>query len=219
MNPAKSARNNLPQELSTVLNDVFEHGAPPDVHQIALERLDSTLQKAKTGLLRYSQLEHTLTGLILVAVRANKLVALNLGISRDIFLENMEKQFGQRPYYVPGGFPQLEEQLRQYLDGQRLAFELDTDLSNLTDFQRQVLAATGQIPRGSVATYQEIAQRIGKPKAARAVGQALGHNPIPIVIPCHRVITSAGTLGGYSGGGGLATKSRLLQLEGVALSC
>jgi methylated-DNA-[protein]-cysteine S-methyltransferase len=77
--------------------------------------------------------------------------------------------------------------------------------------------AAWEIPHGRIVTYGEIARRIGKPKAARAVGQALGRNPVPIVIPCHRVISSDGSLGGYSGGGGLETKTKLLELENSTL--
>lgn len=91
------------------------------------------------------------------------------------------------------------------------------DLTSLTDFQRRVLLTTQQVPRGKVTTYGEIACQIGQPRASQAVGQALGRNPVPLVIPCHRVLASDGSLGGYSGGGGVKTKAQLLQLEGVRL--
>jgi methylated-DNA-[protein]-cysteine S-methyltransferase len=81
-----------------------------------------------------------------------------------------------------------------------------------------VLNAARQVPRGQVATYGEIAERIGKPRAFRAVGQALRNNPIPIVIPCHRVINADGTLGGYGGKVGSQRKIQLLQLEGAILA-
>ncbi len=104
-----------------------------------------------------------------------------------------------------------------YLDSQRKNIDLPIDISFLTDFQRQVLMATQQIHRGRIVTYAEIARAIGNPKAVRAVGKALGRNPIPIVIPYHQVITSNGSLGGYSGDGGLEIKAKLLQLEGAFL--
>ena len=85
------------------------------------------------------------------------------------------------------------------------------------EFTRSVYVATSTIPRGKVATYGAIAKAIGRPKAARAVGQALGANPQPIVVPCHRVVRSDGTLGGYSGTGGVRTKARLLDREGVSI--
>ncbi len=96
--------------------------------------------------------------------------------------------------------------------------ELSVDLSSITPFQRSVLKETSNIPRGQVATYAEIAKRIGKPKAVRAVGQALRRNPIPIAVPCHRVIASDGTLGGYAGKLGDKRKVALLRLEGVVFA-
>jgi methylated-DNA-[protein]-cysteine S-methyltransferase len=103
-------------------------------------------------------------------------------------------------------------QLEQYFAGDLRHFTLPVDLSATTPFQRSVLAAIAEIPAGSVRSYGQVAAAIGKPKAARAVGQALGSNPIPIVLPCHRVVASDGSLGGYAGG--LGRKRQLLALEG-----
>jgi methylated-DNA-[protein]-cysteine S-methyltransferase len=107
--------------------------------------------------------------------------------------------------------------LEEYFNGARNRFEIEYDLSGLTNFQRLVLEAVQQVPKGSYVTYLELAKRIGRPKAARAVGQALGSNPIPILIPCHRVIATDGSLGGYSAPGGVETKSELLKMEGAIL--
>lgn len=106
-------------------------------------------------------------------------------------------------------------QLREYFAGQRSHFDLPVDLSSLTPFQREVLAVTRQIPAGQAWSYQRVAQKMARPKSSRPVGQALGRNPIPIIIPCHRVIASDGSLGGYSGGSGLKAKRWLLQHEGA----
>jgi methylated-DNA-[protein]-cysteine S-methyltransferase len=105
------------------------------------------------------------------------------------------------------------EQLQEYFAGSRKRFDLPLDLTRLTSFQLSVLQTARRIPLGSVWTYGQVARTIGKPKASRAVGQALGRNPIPIVIPCHRVVASDGSLCGYGGGGGLESKRLLLQLE------
>ena len=109
------------------------------------------------------------------------------------------------------------KQVKEYLEGQRTRFDLALDMSRMSEFQRRVLSIALKIPRGKYLTYGDVAKAIGKPQASRAVGQALGHNPVPIVIPCHRVLGSDGSLHGYSGGGGIQTKAWLLQLEGASL--
>ena len=102
------------------------------------------------------------------------------------------------------------QQLREYFSGERRDFDLPLKLSG-TEFQVSVLEALQGIPYGETTSYGEIAKRIGRPKAVRAVGAANGRNPIPIVVPCHRVIGSTGDLTGF--GGGLDTKEALLRLE------
>lgn len=108
----------------------------------------------------------------------------------------------------------IVEELRAFFRGERRDLrEIPVDLSDSTDFERRVYEATRQIPFGKVATYGQIAKAIGKPNAQRAVGQALGKNPVALVIPCHRVIASDGGLGGFTGG--LHWKRKLLRYEGV----
>jgi len=107
----------------------------------------------------------------------------------------------------------LARELDQYFNGRRHEFDIDVDLSGLTPFQTKVLVATAKIPFGSVSTYGQIARRAGNERASRAAGGALNHNPIPIVVPCHRVVGSNGALVGYAGG--LDTKRRLLAIEGA----
>lgn len=102
-------------------------------------------------------------------------------------------------------------QLREYFAGTRFQFEVPVDLSQLTTFQQRILEAIRSIPAGTTWTYRQVAEAIGKPQACRAVGQALARNPVPIIIPCHRVVASDGSLGGYSGG--LTNKRLLLDLE------
>ncbi len=105
---------------------------------------------------------------------------------------------------------EASRQLREYFAGERRAFDLPLRLAG-TEFQVSVLEALQKIPYGETTSYGEIARRIGRPKAVRAVGAANGRNPIPIVVPCHRVIGSTGDLTGF--GGGLDTKEALLRLE------
>jgi methylated-DNA-[protein]-cysteine S-methyltransferase len=91
--------------------------------------------------------------------------------------------------------------------------DLPLDLEGVPDFQRRVYAVTRAIPPGEVLTYGEVARRVGEPGAARAVGQALGHNPFAPVVPCHRVLAAGGKSGGFSAEGGALTKLRMLEIE------
>ena len=104
------------------------------------------------------------------------------------------------------------DSIRDYLGGSREPFEHRLDLSGATEFYRNVLEVVRGIPYGTLRSYKWVAQRIGAPRATRPVGQALSHNPVPIVVPCHRVVNSDGSIGGYSGGGP-AVKRRLIEIE------
>ncbi len=106
----------------------------------------------------------------------------------------------------------LKIQLEKYFNRQRVNFSIPIDWTGIPNFTRKVLSAVKRIPYGEVWSYQMIAHRIGKPKSSRAIGQALARNPMPIVIPCHRVIRSNHSLGGFSLG--KKWKKRLLELEG-----
>jgi len=111
-------------------------------------------------------------------------------------------------------FNDLVERLRVYFSGYKATFPDQLDLSRATAFQREVWGITRLIPYGETRSYAWVAEQIKKPMAVRAVGQALARNPLPIIIPCHRVVASDGKLGGYSGG--LGWKSYLLNLEASA---
>ena len=119
--------------------------------------------------------------------------------------------------YGPGIVPDprrtstVERELDQYFSGRRRSFDVDVDLAGLTPFQRRVLRATARVPYGELVTYKTVARQAGNESASRAAGAAVGANPIPIVVPCHRVIASDGSLGGYAGG--LEAKRRLLAVE------
>lgn len=113
--------------------------------------------------------------------------------------------------WSPDAFHDLSERLKSYFIGRRVAFPDELDLSAATPFQRRVWEVTRLIPCGETRSYSQVAEQAGNAAAARAVGQALGKNPLPIIIPCHRVLASNGGLGGF--GGGLVMKKRLLSLE------
>lgn len=108
-------------------------------------------------------------------------------------------------------------QLMEYFAGKRQVFDLPLFLDDLTPFQRKILHLTSQIPFGSVLSYGELAVQAGSPGAARAVGAAMAGNPIPIIIPCHRVVGSDRSLHGYAAPDGIHTKATLLQLEGHSI--
>lgn len=130
------------------------------------------------------------------------------------------KLFGSCPVLPeldPEAFDGLEHQVVNCLNGENVVFSCQVDWSWATPFQKRVLQHVMAIPRGTVLTYGEIAVLIGSPLAARAVGQALGSNNIPIVIPCHRVIRKNWEIGGFTGAG-LQVKTALLNLEGVDLN-
>jgi methylated-DNA-[protein]-cysteine S-methyltransferase len=117
----------------------------------------------------------------------------------------------QRELTSPTVLAKAVKLLQKYFSGKRVSFDLLLDTRSYTPFQQAVWQAAAEIPSGETRSYAWIAKKIKNPRAVRAVGQALGANPIPIIIPCHRVISSAGTLGGYAGG--LLMKQRLLELE------
>jgi methylated-DNA-[protein]-cysteine S-methyltransferase len=135
---------------------------------------------------------------------------------RDRALDRLAARLGTEPVEDPGS-PLLAEAIRQveaYFTGKRHDFELPLDWSLISGFNRQVLRelACG-VPYGTVVGYGDLAGRVGQPGAAQAVGVAMGANPLPVVVPCHRVVESDGGIGGF--GGGLETKRKLLALEGV----
>jgi methylated-DNA-[protein]-cysteine S-methyltransferase len=135
---------------------------------------------------------------------------------RDRALDRLASRLGTEPVEAPGS-PLLAEAIRQveaYFGGERHDFDLPLDWSLISGFNREVLRelATG-VPYGAVVGYGDLAGRVGQPGAAQAVGMAMGANPLPVVVPCHRVVESDGGIGGF--GGGLETKRKLLALEGV----
>ncbi|MBI4867084.1 MAG: methylated-DNA--[protein]-cysteine S-methyltransferase [Candidatus Wallbacteria bacterium] len=122
---------------------------------------------------------------------------------------------GARPGAAPGKAARLVEQLTRYAAGEPIDFDtVELDLTAVAPFARDVYECARRIPWGMTSTYGGIARELGKPGAARAIGQALGKNPLPIVVPCHRVLGASG-LGGFSATGGICLKEKLLVLEGI----
>lgn len=152
-------------------------------------------------------------GPLWLAIGPRGVLAIHYGASADERdLRRIVARYGPGVLRAPKRLDEVKRELDEYFAGRRTRFELSVDLSALTPFQRSVLAATRRVPFGRTASYREIAERAGTPTATRATGAALGANPIPIVVPCHRVVASDGTLHGYAGG--LERKRLLLRLEG-----
>jgi methylated-DNA-[protein]-cysteine S-methyltransferase len=131
----------------------------------------------------------------------------------ETFCEHLAQRISPRVVYAPAALDAVKRELDEYFAGTRREFDLTLDWSLIGPFARKVLQATSEIPYGGYLSYGEVAAEAGSPRGSRAAGNALGSNPIPIVIPCHRVLHAGGAIGGY--GGGLDRKRYLLALEGT----
>lgn len=159
-------------------------------------------------------IEGTRLGEVWAALSERGLVTVDFGVSRAHFEAAVRKQTRGEVELAPARLSEATRQIKEYLDGKRRAFDLRIDWSVLSsDFQRAALRAVFSIPYGGTRTYAEVAAQIGHPDAPRAVGRANAANPMPLVIPCHRVIGTDGELHGYGGAGGLKTKAWLLKME------
>lgn len=152
-------------------------------------------------------------GRLMVALSRRGLIRVEFAEHIDDTLEELAANVSPRIMESPRATGEVRSQLEQYFEGRRRRFEVPIDLSAVHGFSRKVLRATAGIPFGSVSTYRDVAGKAGNPKAMRAAGNALGSNPVPIVVPCHRVIRTDGSLGGY--GGRVDRKIALLLLEGA----
>jgi len=175
---------------------VSEHAAKEGLADISYAPVDSpfgTLHAATTkrGLLRIAFPEESI----------------------ESVLERLARDLSPRIVEAPASLDAVKRELDEYFAGRRHTFEVPLDWSLIGPFGRRVLRKTAAIPYGGHLSYAEVATEAGSPRGARAAGNALGSNPIPIVIPCHRVLRSGGSLGGY--GGGVERKRYLLELEGA----
>lgn len=195
------------------------------------ERVDATLDRLQEALLPatqppawrpqqerrhragYARLDSPI-GPLLVAV--TDLGVCEIGFAANDSEEAFRRRLlgrGLEPVPDQAAVDRVGPQLQEYFGGQRDRFDVPLDFSGISPFTRAVLTATASVPFGQLSTYRKIAEQIGQPRATRAVGNALGRNPIPVIIPCHRIVRSDATLGGYTGG--LWIKERLLSLEGA----
>ncbi len=164
----------------------------------------------------FNSLKDTPIGEIWLACSERGLVAVEWETNRAKLLDYLTRRLKMSIEENPHKLTKIAQELNEYLAGERRQFTIEIDWSWMRPFQREVLLATFAIPYGQTSTYGKISEQIGKPRSARAVGRAEATNPMPLVIPCHRVLGAAGKLRGY--GGGLAIKKWLLQMEGTVLA-
>jgi methylated-DNA-[protein]-cysteine S-methyltransferase len=157
----------------------------------------------------------TPVGRLLVAITDRGLCEISYDPEPEREAEGLARAFGVRVLRSPRPIDPARRQLDEYFAGKRRSFDLPVDLRLARDFGRTVLQELARVPYGELTTYGTLAARAGHPRAARAVGTVMNRNPVPIVLPCHRVVGSTGALVGY--GGGLERKRALLELEGALL--
>jgi methylated-DNA-[protein]-cysteine S-methyltransferase len=193
---ADAAASNAPLQLERLHADLARRAADEGILDVAYGTYDSPL------------------GPLTVMVTRRGLVRLSYpGEGVAVQLDELAERVSPRILEAPERTDAVRRQLDEYFEGERRSFEVPIDWRLVRGFARGVLRATARIPFGSVSSYREVAAEAGSPKAYRAAGNALGSNPIPIVVPCHRVLHAGGGLGGYTGG--LDRKRFLLRLEGA----
>ncbi len=185
------------EDAARAASRLVERAAAEGLFEIAYASFDSPLG---TG-----QLAATSRGIVSIGLP---------GIDRDAFLVDLSTEVSPRMLELPARVDGARRELEEYFGGERREFDLALDWRRVRSrFSTRVLRETAKVPFGATATYGEVAARAGSPRAYRAAGTALGHNPIPIVVPCHRVLRAGGQLGEY--GGGPEMKRFLLELEGA----
>jgi len=170
--------------------------------------MSKTIKKIYIGVLTPTPL-----GAIWAAVANRGLISVEIQKTESQFLEILHKRYQAEILSDENQTALALQQINEYLEGKRSHFDIPIDWSVMTPFQQKALQATYAIPRGEVRTYGQIAAQCGNPRAARAVGRAEATNPIPLVVPCHRVVAADQSLHGFSAPGGLDTKAWLLRLE------
>jgi methylated-DNA-[protein]-cysteine S-methyltransferase len=187
----------LPKPLDSPLPDLTAAASDAGLLDVAYATLDSPAGKLL--------LAATPRGLV-------RLAYLDAGELEDEVLEQLAARVSPRILAAPRRLDEPRRELEQYFEHARRKFDVPLDWQLTRGFGRRVLKATARIPFGSVSTYKLVATDAGSPRASRAAGNALGANPLPIIVPCHRVLHSTGGLGGYTGG--LERKRLLLGIEG-----
>jgi methylated-DNA-[protein]-cysteine S-methyltransferase len=197
-------------DLERALRDAA--GSAGDVPPALAERLAARADKEGLLDVAYAAVDSPLGPLTAVSTPAG-LVTLSYSPPTDDLLGELSAKLSPRLLEAPARLDEARRELDEYFEGRRERFELPLDWSLVHGFARRVLEHTAGIGYGSLETYKDVAAGVGSERAVRATGNALGSNPIPIVVPCHRVVRTGGSLGGYTGG--VERKEFLLRLEGV----
>ncbi len=192
------------------LDRVLREG-PPTLMNTRPPRLDAAAAAAGLLDVAYTELDSPVGTLLLAATSVGLVRISYADFGLDATLEDLARRISPRVMAAPARLDGARRELDQYFSGHRQSFDLPIDWSLIQGFGRRVLEATRRVPYGSVSTYARVAAEAGSPRGSRATGNALGANPLPIVIPCHRVLRTGGGLGGYTGG--LERKRRLLAVE------
>jgi methylated-DNA-[protein]-cysteine S-methyltransferase len=192
----RGASDSTPLDLDALGDGIAARAAAEDLIEVAVGEVETPV------------------GTLLAAATDSGLVRLSFPHpDQEQMIDELAAAIGPRVVELPSRFDPLRRQLEEYFEGRRRGFDLQLDWQLSGGFVRKVLAETARIPYGETRSYAQVAAAAGSPRAYRAAGSALGANPIPIVVPCHRVLRSGGALGGY--GGGLGVKRRLLTIEGA----
>lgn len=187
---------------------------PPDASRVLAERFAARAEDEGLVDVAYT-VEDSPVGPLLLAATKRGLVELGFeGLKElDFYLERLSRGVSPRILEAPARLDPVRRELDEYFEGRRTRFDVPLDWSLSKGFTQRILRATAKVPYGEVSTYRQMAAKAGNERAVRAAGNALGANPIPIVVPCHRILRTGGSLGGY--GGGPERKEFLLRLEGA----
>ncbi|MGV8978617.1 MAG: methylated-DNA--[protein]-cysteine S-methyltransferase [Cellulomonas sp.] len=206
----------MSSDLDREVRDLLATAAGPE--DLDLSRLHARLEGAADGAgaldVAYRTLDTAVGTLLLAATGRGLLRVAFAAEDHDVVLASIAARVSPRILHAPARLDDVARQLGEYFEGRRREFDLPLDLSLTTGFRRTVLTQLREIEYGRTASYAAVAVAAGSPRAVRAVGSACATNPLPVVVPCHRVVRSDGTIGQYLGG--TDTKRALLRLESAA---
>jgi methylated-DNA-[protein]-cysteine S-methyltransferase len=198
------------KEMKNLLREAV--GGPAEAEIAASRRNVEEWMMENAPLIRWDAAPSRV-GTIYAAISEEGVCAVDFAVEEADFLALLDPL--ARIRREPEAVAEALRQLGEYFNGERKRFDLPVDLRQTTPFQRRALQLIRDIPVGRVWTYKQVAEKLGRPTASRAVGQAMAHNPVPIIIPCHRVIATSGGLQGYGAGRGIESKRMLLRFEGA----